>query len=353
MIALLHRCVSSLILTILCTQGLGLAEEPVIVLVPPFNGEQFGRNIGTAIYLKIFNTLGAAPRDGWVLWSEDPLPDSTYTAAEKRAAASRATVILWGSIVRFGNNLLAQPLLAITPETSAMSDDPVTWTVSIREGDSILSLSVGIPSTRYDLPPLIMSRSDLETFSTTTSVKIYERGPDGGLGPSVGEIGRTFQGLERGTDFCKVRSQSGTVGWVRVPKFEGEKDPINFVGGIISLFRRDYSGAINALKDVSGSSRSMTLRIDSLLLQALARAKRKEDPSALVDSALELDPYLQVSIKFKIMSLISQALRASGASREAKLIELQKQISDNTYLFSTEDGWLDASKKIASVVKNH
>jgi hypothetical protein len=350
-ICVFARFIIPLIALFLWTENVGMGEDRVRVLVPPFNGEQFGANVGTVIYLKIFGTLGAARRDALILWSPDPLPDSTYKAAEERAATSQATLILWGSIVKFGGDFLAQPLLAIQQGTEPAEDDPTTWRVSLESGASILSLSLGLPGYRYDLPPLILTHDILELYNTTSSIKIYERRSNGKLGQAIGEIGSSFQVLEHDGNFFKIRAfQSGKEGWVALPKFEA--DSIDFVGGLICLFRRDYPGAINVLRNVSASSKSTMLRIDSFLLQALAKAKMREDPSALIDSALELDPYLQVSIKFKIMCLIEQMLSCSGDARRAKSSELLKQISESAYLFSSEDSWLAKSNEIAHVARD-
>jgi len=352
-ILVFRRFIITLIALLLRTENVGMAEDPVYVLVPPFNGAQFGANIGTVIYLKIFSTLGAARRDAWIFWSEDPLPDSTYKAAEERAADAHATVILWGSIVKFGKDFLAQPLLVIRQGTEAAEDDPTTWRVSLKNGVSVLSLSVGLPAYRYDLPPLILTNDILELYNTTSSIKLYERRPDGALGQAIGEIGSSFQALEHDGNLFKVRAfQSGKEGWVVLPKLNDEGDVIDFVGGLISMFRRDYPGAIRVLKNVSASSKSTMLRIDSFLLQALAKAKMREDPSALIDSALELDPYLQIGIKFKIMSLIQQMLSCSGEARQAKFSELLKQISESRYLFSSEDDWLATCNEIADAAKD-
>jgi hypothetical protein len=352
-IRIFARSIILSIALLLRTGNVAMAEDPVRVLVPPFNGEQFGANVGTVIYLKIFSTLGAARRDAWIFWSPDPLSDSTYMAAEERARDAHATFILWGSIVKFGKDFLAQPLLAIRQGTEPAEDDPTTWRVSLESGVSVLSLSVGIPGYRYDLPPLILTRDILELYDTTSSIKIYERRPDGALGQAIGEIGSSFKALKHDGNFFKVRNfQSGKEGWVALPKLGDEADVIDFVGGLISLFRRDYPGAINVLRNVSASSKSTILRIDSFLLQALAKAKMKEDPSALVDSALELDPYLQVSVKYKIMSLIEQMLSCSGDARQAKFSELFKQISESGYLFPYEDSWLATSKQIARAAKD-
>jgi hypothetical protein len=344
------RCIITLVAMFLQSQHFATAEEPVIVLVPPFNGQQFGANVGTVIFLNVFRTTSWAPRDAWILWSKDPLPDTTYKAAEERAVASHATLILWGSVVKFGNDFLAQPLLVINQVSKSSSDDPINWKVGL---DSTISVSVGIPASRYDLPPLVLTPEFLELYNTTSSIRIYERQANGALGSPKGEIGRTFKVLVNDGNVFKVQAENGQEGWVAVPQLDSNADlAFDFVGGLISLFRRDYPRAIKMLRDVSTSSESTIIRIDSLLLQALANVRMGEDPSGLINSALELNPYLQVSIKFKIVNLIAQMLSASGEAREAKALELLKRISESSYLFPAEDDWLDTSKKIALLGKS-
>jgi hypothetical protein len=352
----LWRFFIPLIAGFLWANSIGLAEDTVRVLVPPFNGGLLGKNVGTVIYLKIWRTLRARSesgtgkpfKDATVFWSDDPLSDTSFGAAEERAKSLGGSIVLWGSIVSFGDAVLAQPLLAILPTTDPSSDEPSIWSVSMPNGDWV---SVGIPRHRYDLPPLVLSHEVLKLYSNTSSIKIYE-GRNGGppeypLAPPIGELGNAYTRLEDDGDFSKVRVQSGHVGWVYLPKLDDEIDFVDFAGGLIRLFRRDYSGAIDMLKDVSSDSRSMMLRVDSLLLQALAIAKMGKDPSGLINAALEINPYLQVSIRFKIINLLAKIKQSSASLKQGFLEDVLKQIAEYSYLFSPEDHWLDTSKRIA------
>lgn len=132
------------------------------------------------------------------------------------------------------------------------------------------------------------------------------------------------------------------------PELRGDDDTVAFVGGVIRLLRRDYRHAIDLLQKVSTSSSSNTLKIDSLLLQALAKAQLGVDASPLIDAAIKINPYLQTTIKYKIISLVSQIKAASGTARKTAVSNLAQQISENSYLFSPYDDWLDTARKMLS-----
>jgi hypothetical protein len=148
-----------------------------------------------------------------------------------------------------------------------------------------------------------------------------------------------------------VRPEKGKAGWAYLPDLSGEHEVVNFVGGVIRLLRQDYSGAIGLLQDVHKSSSNETLKIDSLLLQALAKIKMGMDAGPQIDAALELNPYLQTTIKYKIVSLVAKIKGGSAPARRVAVSELAHQISENSYLFSPRDEWFDTARIILAVLQ--
>src|SRR4029077_21192114 len=62
----------------------------------------------------------------------------------------------------------------------------------------------------------------------------------------------------------------------------------------------------------------------------------------------KLNPYLQTTIRYKIISLVSKIQAASGAESKAAVSKLEKQRSENRNIFSPHDEWLAGASKILS-----
>jgi len=275
--------------------------------------------------------------------------------------------VLWGSIVRVADGVVAQSFLSILMDDIVSKYVP-TWTVSVSNRDGpMLRLSVTIPRLRYEFPAIVLSGKVLELYSTPSVLKLYEgrddQPPQIGksgtpTGAPIGETGDNYRALQYGgEDFILVQpedehgAKKGRKGWLYLRELSGGNEVVDFVGGVIRLLRRDYRHAIDSLKKVSNSSLSSTVKIDSLLLQALAKTKLGADASPLIDSALEINPYLQITIKYKIISLVSQIKAASGRERKVAVSNLARQIAENSYLFSPQDDWLDIVRKILATVQ--
>jgi hypothetical protein len=324
-------------------QQTALPEEgttgEIATLVPAFTGEGLGQNVGTVLNLEIWRTL-RIPATLWpdqksriraiVSWSTEPLPDSSYEYTEAFARRTDFQLVLWGSIVRYGDGILAQPLLTILPGKIADLDDTISWSVSNKDAGR---LSVRIPRLRYELPPIILGNDLLELYPTPASVKIY-RGEQNKppsvrrLGPPIGELGRDYIALVNAGDFTRVKNERGQEGWIYLPKLAGDNEIVNFVGGLIRLLRRDYSGAVELLAKVSASDASVGLKVDSFHLQALATAKLNNDPGTFIYSAKKLNPYLQATEKFEMVYLASQIQSGSPTLREAAASVLAREISE-------------------------
>jgi hypothetical protein len=355
------------IATLSVTQQAGFSEEEpsglIAALVPAFTGERLGQNVGTVPNLKIWRTLRVPPKlwpdqktklRAIVSWSTEPLSDSSYEYTEAFARRDDFQLVLWGSIVRYGDGVLAQPLLTILPRKNGDGNDAVSWAVSTK--DVAVRLSVTIPRLRYELPPLILGNDLLELYPTPASVKIYQGGQNKPprvekLGTPIGELGEDYIALINDGDFTRVKNERGQQGWIYLPKLVGDNEVVNFVGGLIRLLRRDYSGAVELLARVSASGASVTLRVDSLLLQALATAKLNEDPGPVIDSAEKLNPYLQTTAKFKMVYLASLSRSGSASLREAAATALARQISEKGYMFAEGDPWLKTAREILTSIQ--
>jgi len=90
--------------------------------------------------------------------------ESTIGEISTLVPAFTGQLVLWGSIVRFGEGVLAQPLLTVLLDENRDLGDAATWSVSTKDAD--LRLSVTIPRVRYELPPIMLGNDLLELYRT-------------------------------------------------------------------------------------------------------------------------------------------------------------------------------------------
>jgi hypothetical protein len=229
-------------------------------------------------------------------------------------------------------------------------EDPLTWDVSIPTDGSSLRLEVTIPQTRYQLPPILLNNNLLSLYSDVHAVKVYDaRPPPHNLGRPIGELGWDFEAKVTEGDFTQVNYNDGQPGWIYVPELQGDITVVDYVAGVIRLLRWDYLKAIEMLRKSAASGKESPLKIDSLLLQALATAKLKKNPGPLIESAEQLNPYLQTTAKYKIVWLISRVEAASAKHRQAAISSLANEIAAKDYLFGPDDQWLATARKILAV----
>jgi hypothetical protein len=363
MMNVLLRCLVPSIVLLTAWQEQSWCNDAIAILIPAFTDHDLGMNVGTVLNLKVWRTLRVPPHpsdpDAVVSWNTSTLPDSSYESAEETAKQVHYQLVLWGSIVPVADGVVAQPLLSILMDDIVSKYAP-TWTFSLPDRNGLmLRLVVTIPRLRYELPPITLSGDLLKRYSESSVLKLYKGkndeppSPDN-LGTPMGEVGDDYKALRDEGDFVLTQpkdetgANKGEAGWLYLPDLSGDNEVVDFVGGLIRLLRRDYRRSINLLQRISRSGSSDTLKIDSLLLQALAKTKLGDDASPLIDSALKINPYLQTTIKYKIINLLSQIESASGAARKTAVSNLAQQIAESNYLFSPRDDWLDTARKILS-----
>lgn len=329
--------------------------------MPPFRGE-LGKNVGTVLWLKIWRTLELPPQKGAPsagMWYQDEPyeEDESFQDIEDNVRNEAIRIVLWGNTIKFGDGVLAQPLLCILPDKDqkAGGEDPLTWEVLIPAGESFLRLDVTIPQTRYQLPPILLNNSLLRLYTDVPSVKVYKGRHDGpslqSLGHPIAELGRNFTAQRTEGDFTQVLYDGG-IGWIYLPQLEGDITVVDYIAGVIRLLRWDCKAAIEKLKKSAASGEDLPLKIDSLLLQAIATAKLKEgNPGPIIESAELLDPYLQTTAKFKILYLISRIKAGAAKDKQATIAALEGEIAAKDYLFPPGDQWLYTAKKILATVQ--
>lgn len=329
--------------------------DEIGIMVPAFEGGPLGLNVATVLNLKIWRTLQVPPTrpqhptiGGTVLWSVQTLPKNSHEEAERAARNSRAQIILWGNAVRLGDGVWVQAFLSIPEYEDLRTEFPEEWKVELPCNGSTIDLGVGVPRRRYEFSPIVLQKELVEQYTEPSSIRLFST--KGGKA-SVGELGRSFRAHKHDGDYTYVKPSSGKPGWIYLPRLNNEVEIINFAGGLVRLYRADYSGAIELFRKVSGSGAAISLKIDALLLEAIARAKKKEDSIPVIEAAIALNPHLQASVKFKVAALVSKYMASSRSPKlHAIAEELKRVTSENEYLFSSDDPWLAAAHRVSECI---
>ena len=109
-----------------------------------------------------------------------------------------------------------------------------------------------------------------------------------------------------------------------------------FVAAVFRLMRGDYDGAVTLTEAVEGTQASTSLRIDGLLLKAVALELSGKSGELEINKAHGLNPFLRETISLRIMHLLSKAEKTQNPDYQARAREL---VSHSTSLFDPADPW--------------
>src|SRR5258708_3785602 len=187
------------------------------------------------------------------------------------------------------------------------------------------------------------SFEDVENDVARNAVAVVLWGNTIAFGETMGKLGSIFRNVQNDGDYSEViyddDAGNGHMGWVYFPELKGDIPIVDYVIGIIRLLRCDYQAAIDMLSRsaASADNTSAPLKIDSLLMEALATAKLKRDPGVQLELAEKLNPYLQSTAKFKIVYLISKIQAGPTKNKQASLSALESEIAATSYIFPLGD----------------
>jgi hypothetical protein len=121
--------------------------------------------------------------------------------------------------------------------------------------------------------------------------------------------------------------------------------------GILQLLGRDYNGAIESLNRlVKSSAVRIELKVDALLLQALAAVKLQRDPTPFIDSAEGLNPYLQTTKRFQIINLASRSKSGNENQRAVALADWIRVVSEDSFMFDPNDPWFQKNQALVAAL---
>jgi len=324
-------------------------DQPITISVAPFAGvgektAKIGTRTGAILNLQIWQTLRIPPNAdgnharGTVTWDFDSRPPTTFVEAETYAAAQKdqePQVVVWGRAWQYGSGTIAEAFLSIRegkPEGLFGAD---LWTVNTPDGDTF---AVGVPRRQIEFKPIVIRSDLLPELVAPDGLTLYRlpSGPE-----SLGPVGNYFTALEQGADSTKVRLPNGTEGWIHLPSLSRERsEVVDFSGGILRIFRRDWAGARQLLLRAAQNAHAPTaVRSDSYLYIAVAAARSGGDPVPWIKKAYELDPYSKIALQYLCMSQLQEAYSQAGDNSGVHMENLNRLLKLGAPLYSRNDPW--------------
>ena len=343
-------------------------QDQVVLFIPKFEGSGYlGQNVATVLNLQIWQTLRKSPSPnpdnlkfgkGLILWHSEQLSIENHKIAESIIEQDDilAQFILWGKSWKYGNGIVVQSYLSIPKYEDYRENHPEIWSISFNNiNKKKIVVKIDIPSRRYEFKPIILRPEIVGRFSVPSNLKIYKYRSKSEI---IGNLGSHYTAIEHKDDFVFVESDD-IKGWIYLPKLSKERSEIvEFIGGLIRVFRGDWQGAIDLFKKViEMNAISSSLKIDTYLYLALLKEKLGYSGKNEVDKAYKLNPYNKTTTYYSLMTYISELKSILGRygdrKRKIKLIEkIEKYLDRNGFLFPKNDPFILSIKKLIDHIKD-
>ena len=333
----------------------GSAE--IRTLFSPFSGPaELGRSVGTILTLQFWQTLqkippGGAKRDlgdGSVYWVGRQLSIVEHEIAARLAQAIDVTAqqVVWGYVRSFGKNALATSYLTLPDYVDFRPVRNEVWTLKLQQSGQPSMLTVDVPQRFYAFEPVVLASEFVSKYSAPDAL-VMRSGK--GTGAVVGSIGTRFDRIQSDGDYAQIFS-NGKIGWVYLPPIGSQKpEIIDFLGGIMRMYRTDWEGAIELFGNVlKNKSTPTALRIDSYLYIIRARSEIRQPADTEVNEVLALAPASRRAVQYVAMYHLARCPALTSPGCRAFDREFIARLPDKYGpLFEPDDQWLMQIQEIA------
>jgi len=329
----------------------------VRTLFVPFGGpSELGRSVATIFALQFWQTLRREPPrnpsrlnfgDGSVYWLGRNVPVESHQTAARLAAALDVTAqhVLWGQVHTFEGSALVTAYLTLPDYADFRPRRNEVWTLSLRADTQ--PLMVDIPQRAYAFEPIVLPAEFVKTYSSPSALAMRARK---GTGPEVGRLGKRFDRIQSDGPYALVYS-GGVRGWVYLPQI-GQHQPeiIDFVAGIMRIYRQDWQGAIDLLTKVVRNQQAPTgLRLDSFLYLIRAKSELRLAADEEAREALALAPASRRAIQYVAMHYLGRGCLRTGAGCPPDATEFLANLPGKYGpLFADGDRWLVSLREAIS-----
>ncbi len=334
--------------------------KPLIhVLIPRFDGDPaIGAPVATVLNLQLWCTLERSPEvkgvtfSGQISWTPGTLREQSHALAEAVAQKYdiRAQMILWGKAWRFGDGVVTQTYLSIPNYQDLRPIWPERWYIKFKVGKITAEWELDIPTRRYEFPSIALRRELVSEFQEIGGLELYR---DRELKQPLRKLEATgFTACEHAGDRSKITLDNNETGWVYLPTLSDKKSYIiDFVGGLIRIFRGDYAGAQELLRSVArAEDATQQLKLDSTLYLAFAADQLNNDPLVYTQAALQLNPYSDAAVRYHLTAQCSvfarDRLSGKPVDTQTFLNGLRTTVRDYGYLLAPDDPTLRSVKAL-------
>ncbi|MGO8316053.1 hypothetical protein ACC848_05575 [Rhizobium johnstonii] len=339
-----------LFLCIFFTSSAGLRAEPLRVFVAQFTGPGgVGQSMMTTLYFELLKSFDRKGEKGvWVLYGKEPLDDGTYGAAIARASlpSARADVVVWGNVTPYGQDLVVQSYLAVTPIADERAVRPELWRVERETTRGKLAVELGLPGRFYDFEPFRVPANLVQQYSSPAGVPIYSEARGGSR---LGHITDAFTFSFIKDDAIRVQATNGNLtGWVHLTDlYRADLQAKEFSQALLRYMRGDWEGARVALDSFSKrDDLPSAILIDSLILLGVTEEKRGVSGLPDFQRAFALNTFDRASAQYLILGQLSEIQRrGEGEGASAMRTSVTKFIKNSTDLFPPGDSWLISAEQ--------
>jgi hypothetical protein len=316
----------------------------------PFSGpDALGRSVGTILALQFWQTLVKEPPrgkkrdlgDGSVYWIGRQVPIGSHAAAARLAEAIDVTAqfTFWGHVHALDQGALATPYLTLPDYQDFRAGKSEVWTLTLPPGTVPSTIAVDIPQRFYAFQPVVLPEDFVRRYSAPDALEMRSEKRDGRV---LGRLGVRFDRIQSDGDYAQVYSE-GKTGWVHLPQLGAHKPEIvDFIGGIMRVYRTDWEGAIALFGNVVANKQApAALRIDSYLYIIRARTEIGQPADAEISDVLKLAPASKEAVQYVAMHYLARCVARAGSRCDPAdrqfLAALPKRYGR---LFDDDDPWL-------------
>jgi hypothetical protein len=337
-------------------------DDLVTLYMPAFYGPgAIGQNVATILNLEIWRTLRKAPTPnpnkldfgrGLVVWDTQTLREPSFMSAEESARQGLTVddgsrvypqFVLWGKARQVGDGVVVESFLTIPQAYAPSPWVHDQWEIVLPYGKSTVTIDADLPRRRYEFSAIALDDDVVRTYTTPRTLKIYDAKTKN---REIGVVGEKFEAQKHEGDWVLLTSDART-GWVHLPGLS-RNEVVDFVSGVIRIFRSDWDGAI-ALFDrvVNNPKTPASLRTDALLFEIMAQSKAGRDPHGIIVRAYDQAPYSRTTVMYSVMAQLEQLTRilkkpGSEGTRRTLVAQVRRELENSRTLFPEADPWLAA-----------
>ncbi len=323
--------------------------EPLRLLVPSFLGpEILSQHVRTTVYLeliKAFRHVDIPLKGGWILYGVDDLLEPSHNAAINAAIwpSVQADLAIWGQVYPYGNGVVVQMFLSVTPILKERKVRPEVWTIDTRKDNGEdYKIQLDIPGQFYEFEPFILPREVIIQYQKPEGLPLY-RSREGD--EIIAPLGKVMHFREIHGDAFLVESD-GIEGWIKPTNILNRvSEAIPFAKGFVHFLRGDWRGS---LKDFSGflENKKITqnLRVHALIYSGLAKEKIGWSGNEEFETAYSMNRLDRVAASFVLMSHIANITRARDRGDDLSLKAAKTRLGANLksvrVLFRKNGQWI-------------